>query len=152
MSDREQQRWGQPGAGWDAPYPGPPPRKRRKWPWVLLVVVLLLAGGCVAVFSAFVNEVSKTVRVTYEVTGNAKDVAIAYSTWQGGDELTSQESSRTLPWRKVLEDEGFLKGGSLVVTLGPEGGTATCSVTVDDEAPKKATASGPFATASCTGF
>ncbi|WNO74987.1 hypothetical protein [Streptomyces sp. AM8-1-1] len=145
---------------WDGPQhaapPPAPPRRRRRWPWVVLVIVLLLGGGCAAFAGLFVNsvsdEVSKTVRVTYEVTGDAKDAAISYTTWRDGDMLTSEESSRDLPWRKVVTTEGFIKGGSLSVTLGADGGRATCSVTVDDGTPRTATASGPFATASCEGF
>ncbi|MFI1399510.1 hypothetical protein [Streptomyces sp. NPDC020681] len=143
---------------WDAPQPGPPPpmKKRRRWPWVLLVVGLLLTGGCVAVVAVVVDEVSdevsKTVRVRYAVTGDAENPAISYTTWRDGSEVTNQESAATLPWRKELTTNGFLKGGSLVVTLGPDGGRVTCSVTVDDDAPITATATGPLATASCTGF
>ncbi|MGI5399497.1 hypothetical protein ACQEVG_08640 [Streptomyces sp. CA-135486] len=119
---------------------------------MLLALALLLVGGCVAVVALVVDEASKTVRIEYEVTGDARGVAIAYSTWQDGNASMNQESSRTLPWRKELEVKGFAKGGSLTVTLGAEGGTATCSVTVDNDPPKTATASGPFATASCSGF
>lgn len=123
---------------------------------MLLVIALLLAGGCAALFALVVNEVSEesgeTVTIRYEVAGRARDVTITYSTWRGGDESLSQESGVTLPWSKQVEAKGFLKGGTLTLTLGSEGGTATCSVTVGDGAPKTATASGPFASASCGGF
>ncbi|PKV89327.1 hypothetical protein [Streptomyces sp. TLI_146] len=123
---------------------------------MLLVIALLLAGGCAAVFALFANEVSKeserTATIRYEVTGHASGVAITYSTWHSGDESASQETGLTLPWSKQEKAKGFLKGGTLSVTLGPDGGTATCSVTVDDGAPKTATASGAFASAVCSGF
>ncbi|MFD5985326.1 hypothetical protein [Streptomyces cyaneofuscatus] len=38
------------------------------------------------------------------------------------------------------------------ITLGESGGKAVRSVAVDDEAPRTATASGTFASASCSGF
>lgn len=123
---------------------------------MLLVVALLLAGGCTAFFALFAHEVSKesgeTVTIRYEVTGHAGDVAITYSTWHGGDESVSQETGVRLPWSKQVRAKGFLKGGTLTVTLGPGGGTAACSVTVGDGKPKTATATGPSASAVCSGF
>ncbi|MCX5125889.1 hypothetical protein ABT024_05525 [Streptomyces sp. NPDC002812] len=123
---------------------------------MLLGLLLLLLGGCAALFAVFVGEVSeeaaRPARITYAATGNASGVAITYSTWRDGNLSTSQVGDRTLPWTKEITTKGFVKGGSLVVTLGPDGGTATCSVTVDDSAPITATATGPFASAVCNGF
>ncbi|MBT2383774.1 hypothetical protein [Streptomyces sp. ISL-11] len=127
-------------------------RRRRRWPWVLLAVVILLAGGCAVLVVGLSNEADKTVRVTYEVTGDARRVNIAYSTWQDGERRTRQEEDRPLPWRKELRTKGFAKGGLLAVTVGPDGGTATCSVRIDDGDPRTDTASGASATATCTGF
>ena len=42
--------------------------------------------------------------------------------------------------------------GAFTVTTGEAGGSVTCKVTVDGKETKKATASGEFAVASCTGF
>lgn len=140
------------------PYPYPyPPRRRRLWPWVLLGLLLLLIGGCAALFAVFVNEVSeeasRPARIVYAATGSASGLtAITYSTWRDGNLSTSQVGDPTLPWTKEITTKGFVKGGSLVVTLGAEGGTATCSVTVDDDPPVTATATGPFASAVCDGF
>ncbi|WP_185301285.1 MmpS family transport accessory protein [Streptomyces finlayi] len=120
------------------------------------MVVLLLTGGCVAVVALVVNGVSeesdRTVRVRYEVTGTAKGVTIAYTTWRDGDLSTSQETGQSLPWRRDVEATGFVKGGTLAVTVGAAGGNVRCSVTVDDGSRRTATASGPSATATCTGF
>ncbi|MER5896144.1 hypothetical protein [Streptomyces sp. NPDC001876] len=149
-------QYGPPNAG--GPYAAPPPTsgKRRKWPWVLLVVVLLMAGGCAAVAALITDEVSdevdRTVRVRYEVTGTAKDVSISYSTFRNGELSTSQVTSQSLPWTKDVKTKGFVKGGTLSITLGESGGKAVCSVTVDDGAPRTSTASGAFATATCSGF
>ncbi|MDJ0342123.1 hypothetical protein QMK19_01895 [Streptomyces sp. H10-C2] len=151
-----QQRPPPPGGQWPPPPPGqwqqPPARKRRTWPWVVLVLVLLVVGGCALLFATVVHESSKTVKVTYEVTGDATGVTISYSTWNNDNLSTSEETARTLPWRKELTTKGFVKGGSLVVTTGEAGGTAKCSVTVDNGTPKTATATGPFAVATCGGF
>ncbi|MFD3749354.1 hypothetical protein ACFWVT_03675 [Streptomyces cyaneofuscatus] len=152
----EQSPYGASSGGWAGPPPAAPPKKRRKWPWILLVLILLMIGGCVAVvagiFKGVSDESERTVRVRYSVTGTAENVSISYSTYRDGDMSTSQETARTLPWTKEVTTKGFVKGGSLSITLGESGGKAVCSVTVDDDAPRTATASGAFANASCSGF
>ncbi|MCX4651912.1 membrane protein [Streptomyces sp. ScaeMP-e48] len=152
----EQSPYGAPNPGWSGPPPPAAPKKRRKWPWILLVAVLLLVGGCVGAIALVANEVSdesdRTVRVRYEVTGTAENVSIAYSTWRDGDMSTSQVTSERLPWTKEVSTTGFVKGGTLAVTLGEAGGKVACSVTVDGGEPRRATASGAFATATCSGF
>ncbi|MFJ9408846.1 hypothetical protein [Streptomyces sp. NPDC101393] len=121
---------------------------------MVLVVCLLLVGGCAAVVAVFVDEVSddvsKTFGVTYQVTGDAKDVAIGYSTWRDGTLSTSQATAAGLPWVKKVEAKGLVRGGALTVTLGARGGSATCSVAVDGKEAKTATATGPHATATCS--
>ncbi|MFE7807840.1 hypothetical protein ACFU51_24860 [Streptomyces sp. NPDC057430] len=119
---------------------------------MLLVLVLLVAGGCVAIVAVISSEVSKEVTVEYAVTGDARDVTIAYSVWNDDGISSRSETVTTLPWRKTLTTKGFVKGGSLLISLSGSGGTATCSVSVDDESPKTATATGPSAAATCSGF
>ncbi|MEU9140425.1 hypothetical protein AB0D33_31490 [Streptomyces sp. NPDC048404] len=119
---------------------------------MLLVLVLLVAGGCAAVIAGISHEASKTVEVEYAVTGDARDVTIAYSVWNDDGISTRSETVKTLPWRKVVKTKGFTKGGSLLISLSGSGGTAVCSVTVDHDTPKTSTASGPSAAASCSGF
>ncbi|MFI1656569.1 hypothetical protein ACH4ZU_16905 [Streptomyces sp. NPDC020472] len=163
--DPYQQPWGQgsqqPRTGADRQYPpvggapygaAPPRRKRRKWPWVLLGLVLLAAGGCAAVIAVISHEVSKEVTVEYAVTGDARDVTIAYSFWNDDGISSRSETVKKLPWRKTVKTKGFTKGGSLLISLSGSGGTATCSVTVDNDPPKTSTASGPSAAATCSGF
>ncbi|QDQ10892.1 hypothetical protein [Streptomyces spectabilis] len=140
--------------GWSAPVP-PQPRKRRKWPWVLLVLVLLLAGGCVALVVGIGQEIGeesgREITVRYEVTGDAKDVTITYSTYSDGGTSQNQVTDIDPPWRKELKTKGFIKGGTLVVTTGVSGGTVHCKVTADGTT-RTATASGVVATAVCDGF
>ncbi|ARZ67282.1 hypothetical protein SMD11_1621 [Streptomyces albireticuli] len=119
---------------------------------MLLGVALLLVGGCAALVVVIGNETDKTVKVVYEVTGDAKQVNIAYSTWRDGSLVTESASSQALPWRKELSAKGFVKGGLLAVTIGSGGGSARCEVTVGDDAPRTAGTSGAGATATCTGF
>jgi len=113
---------------------------------------VVLAGGITAIVASVHHEVTKSVTVKYSVTGTARDVSIAYSTWRNENISTSQDTARTLPWSKEVTTKGFVKGGSLSVALGAEGGTATCSVIVDNGKAHTATANGPFATADCSGF
>ncbi|WP_434592093.1 hypothetical protein [Streptomyces sp. A5-4] len=151
-------RGGGPPPGYPPPdygYP-PPPKRRRVWPWVVLGVAVLLVGGCTVITLAFVGvvdeEFERAVKVKYAVTGDAKDVTISYSEWSDGNLSTSTASDARLPWRKEVDTTGFLKGGHLTVVTGADGGTATCTVTVDGKKPRTSTASGPFATAICDGF
>ncbi|MFD4948797.1 hypothetical protein ACFVYE_27235 [Streptomyces sp. NPDC058239] len=152
MSDQD------PGGVPDQPWtrPRPQPRRRRQWPWVVLVVVLVLACGGAAAVAVVAGELSregtKPLRITYEVTGTAEDVMVTYLTWQDGDLLTVRLTLRTLPWTGELKTKGFMKGGSFAVTLGKSGGEVACAVTVDDGTVRTASASGAFATATCSGF
>ncbi|WP_274560344.1 MmpS family transport accessory protein [Streptomyces spiramyceticus] len=133
----------------------PRAEKRRVWPWVLLGFAVAIVLGVVAIAAMVFNEADeesdRKIRVTYEVTGDAKDASITYTTWNNGNTSSSSVSDVRLPWRKEVESTGLMKGGSLVVTLGESGGTATCSVTVDDNPPQTSTARGKFATATCDG-
>jgi hypothetical protein len=85
------------------------------------------------------------------VTGDANNVTIRYTAY--GDGISnSQESATTLSWTKELQANGLLKGGSLTVTADADGGTVACKVVVDGKQAKTGSASGPFATASCSDF
>jgi hypothetical protein len=82
----------------------------------------------------------------YEVTGDAKNVTISYTAYGYGIS-NSQESAIQ------LQAKGLLKGGSLTVTADADGGTVACKVVVvDGKQVKTGSASGPFATASCSDF
>ncbi|MER5362750.1 hypothetical protein [Streptomyces sp. NPDC002785] len=152
MSDQD------PGGVPDQPWAQPPPqpRRRRQWPWVLLVVVLVLAGGVAAAVGVVAGELSregtKPLRITYEVTGTAKDVTVTYPTWQDGELSTARVTLRALPWTGELKTKGFMEGGSFAVTLGKSGGEVARTVTVDDGTVRTASASGAHATAICSGF
>ncbi|WP_406097639.1 hypothetical protein [Streptomyces sp. NBC_01013] len=134
----------------------PPPPRRRLWPWVLLMILVLLALAAGAVSAVLAREVSadssRTVHVRYEVTGAAEDVTLTYSTWKGEELSTGRLTLRSLPWAGELDTKSFMSGGSFVVSLGKSGGDVACSVTVDDGTRRTATASGAFATATCSGY
>ncbi|MEU9095488.1 hypothetical protein [Streptomyces sp. NPDC048428] len=136
--------------------PVPPPPRRRLWPWVLLMVLVLLALGLGAVSAVLAREVSaessRTVHIRYEVTGTAENVVLTYSTWRGDALSTGRLTLRTLPWAGELDSKGFMNNGSFAAGLGKSGGDVACSVSVDDGTRRTARASGPFATATCSGF
>ncbi|MFG2197164.1 hypothetical protein [Streptomyces sp. NPDC048639] len=116
------------------------------------MVVLLFAGGCIAIVVGISNEASKETTVKYTVTGDARDVSIAYSTWHDDNLSTSQQTVARLPWTKEVKTTGLTRGGSLSVTTGAAGGSVKCSVAANDGKPNTATASGEFATATCDDF
>jgi hypothetical protein len=122
---------------------------------VLSAIGLVICILWVAVFTKAAtdinNEANQVATVHYEVTGDAKNVTISYATY--GDSISSsQESAATLPWTKDIQEKGLAKGGSLTVIAGADGGTVACKVVVDGKPVKTGSASGPFATASCSGF
>jgi hypothetical protein len=123
---------------------------------VLSVIGLVICILYAAVFTTAVNTVNdqqnQVSSVGYDVTGDAKGATVTYSSFDGNGSSVNQETAGQLPWHKNLQAKGLFSGGSLTVTAGANGGTVTCKVTVNGKASKTATASGPFATASCDGF
>ena len=94
------------------------------------------------------DEANREAVIVYEVTGDAANVDVAYSTY--GDQVTSSnEAVTTLPWTKEVKTKGIVKEGQLIVTTGEAGGTVTCKVTVDGKQVETATATGAFAVATC---
>ncbi|MFD8103429.1 MmpS family transport accessory protein [Nocardia fluminea] len=133
----------------------PPPKKRKVWPWVLggtALVILIFFGACVAFFGGVVNEIDKevnsTVTVTYQVDGTGQASSITYS---AGDLDVSQDTDASLPWTKDVTVDGFIKTVTLTASAGPDGGEITCRIKVGDRLIAERTASGPFATTSCSG-
>jgi hypothetical protein len=98
------------------------------------------------------DEINREVTISYEVTGDAPAVDVDYTTYGGEDVSSANETGVPLPWSKEVKTDGLLKGGSLIVTTGAEGGSVTCRVLVDGKEAQTATATGAFAIADCTGF
>lgn len=122
---------------------------------VVSIVGLVICIIWTVAFGSAMNDAAEDantpVSITYEVTGDAENVTISYSTF-GESMRSSQASADSLPWTKTVETTGFVKGGTLSVSTGADGGTVKCKVTVGDEKPVTGTASGQFATANCSGF
>lgn len=123
---------------------------------VVSVVGLVVCIVWVAALGNGINEVDKEanreVTVRYEVTGDAPNATVSYTTFGDGATSMSEENVTEFPWSKDLTTKGLFTGGSLTVMTGAEGGSVTCTVTVDGQDSKSATAAGQFSTASCDGF
>ena len=119
-----------------------------------LVASIIGLGVCivwVAVVNKAVNdvnnEIDRVAHVTYEVTGDAKNVELTY-----GEVLKPKnETAATLPWSRNVENKGVIKGGTLMVTTDESGGTVECKITVDGKVVSTNRAKGPYAVAHCAG-
>jgi hypothetical protein len=122
---------------------------------VLSAIGLLVCILWAAVFGKAVNDVNeeanRAATITYEVTGDAQDVEISYTSY-GDGVTTNEEVAETLPWTKTVDVTGYGKGASLMVQLGPDGGEVSCKVSVGGEAPSTGVASGPYGVATCSDF
>ncbi|WP_238423048.1 hypothetical protein [Gordonia sp. 'Campus'] len=151
---------GQPGQPYPGQYPGyppaQPPKKRKKWPWVLLalvVVFLVFAGGCVALIGgaaeSIEEESERVVNVTYEITGDGPTGSAIYT---NGDLNTSTDNDIPIPWKKDVEITGFVKVVSLTASNSFDStGTIKCIIRQGDKVLSEGTASGPGASANCSG-
>jgi heme/copper-type cytochrome/quinol oxidase subunit 2 len=123
---------------------------------ILSVIGLVICIVYASAFTKAVNDVNQQQNaassIGYDVTGDAKSATVTYSSFDGNGSSVNQETAKQLPWHKDLQAKGLFSGGSLTVSAGADGGTVTCKVTVNGKESKTATASGPFATASCDGF
>lgn len=116
-----------------------------------LVICVFWAVGTTKAVNDVTQNANKVVTISYDATGTSKNSTVTYSTYSGGGSSTGQETAN-LPWHKDVQATGLARGGELVVTAGPDGGTVACKVTIDGVVKKTATASGVLATASCGGF
>lgn len=153
-----------PPPGPQQPYPaGPPPqyqppKKKKVWPWVvggIILVIILFFAGCFAVLGGVANEIDqeseRTVEVTYRVTGAAGPASITYS---DANLNIAQDTEVTLPWEKNVSIDGLGKIATLTATNSIDaaaGASITCEIVVDGVAKYTNTASGPGASASCSG-
>ncbi|GLK18989.1 hypothetical protein [Herbiconiux flava] len=95
-----------------------------------------------------------SVSLSYEVDGTGSDVDITYTTFVDGIDSTQQETGQRLPFER---DFDVAYGGAatynsytLTAVNGDDGGDVTCRISLDDRVLIEQTASGAFATATCT--
>ncbi len=119
------------------------------------IVGLVICILWVAVFDKaatdVVNQANKTITISYDASGTAKNATIDYSSFSNGS-FSDSTAQGPLPWHKDIKATGLLSGGTLSVTAGEDGGTVTCKVTVDGQVKEQKTATGAFAVADCGGF
>ncbi|MEU7525742.1 hypothetical protein AB0A74_08425 [Saccharothrix sp. NPDC042600] len=132
--------------------PDPPESDKpaRKWIVIAGSVALVLSALALAYWAARPEQRSV---VVYEVSGEAVRATVVYSTFaeDEGNALREVELS-SFPWRAELSVPGEVRNGVLTVTVGPEGGSVGCKVSVDGVERRSATASGPNTSAFCSGF
>lgn len=152
----------QPQPPYQMPQPYPVAKKRRVWPWVLggigLFMVIAFAG-CLALVGGAVNEVDKQIQqdsravlVTYEITGEG--VATANNITYTKDVNLGQEqvNGAPLPFTKEVQfGEGLFKPLSVVAQAGDGTGTITCRILVDGQEVTKSTSQGQYAVVTCSG-
>jgi hypothetical protein len=87
--------------------------------------------------------------IVYEITGDAANVDVTYTTFSNENADTKDEKVATLPWSKEVKAKGYVKEGQVIVTTGEQGGSVTCKITVDGKEIESNTATGPFEVATC---
>ena len=153
--------WQATDSRWYPPQPGVPVQVQivkkkfyqRVWFWLLIVVAVgiascsaLVIGAGVAVNNA--NQKQHTVVYTVSGTGSAD---ITYFAWDNNHGGSADISNAPLPWTKTITGSGLFNSYSVIATVGPNGGSASCSVTVDGNQVSTNTASGALSAATCTG-
>lgn len=134
---------------------------------VLSAIGLILSIVMVVVYSAIFFAASKAVddtnkaaaaehTVVYTVKGDSTDSSISWSTFTDGNAGSEEASGESLPWTKEVTVKGSSEGlsfNSFTVTAsnGATGGDISCEITVDGKVVSSKTASGAYASASCTG-
>ncbi|MEU9009972.1 hypothetical protein AB0D12_09320 [Streptomyces sp. NPDC048479] len=120
---------------------------------VIAAVVLLACGGLVGY--GFLNTPEKpkaravpTAEVTYEVTGSGT-AELSYLARSESGEATV-EKGVTLPWKKTVQVP-LGKAPTIALALDGKGGQASCTLAIRGKHVQRATASGNFGRATCTG-
>ncbi|WP_309118035.1 MmpS family transport accessory protein [Saccharothrix sp.] len=130
----------------DLPESDKPARK-----WVVIAgSAALLLGALVLAF--WVARPEPRSVVVYEVSGEAARATVVYSTFAEDGEAVREVELTSFPWHAELTVVGEVRDGVLTVTIGPEGGSVGCKVSVDGVERRAATASGAFTSAFCSGF
>jgi hypothetical protein len=114
-----------------------------------LVICILWAAVWKTAADEVNDEANREAVIVYEITGDATEVDVTYSTFSDTNANTKDEHVAALPWTKEVKTKGYVKEGQVIVTTGEAGGNVTCKITVDGKEVESNTASGPFAMATC---
>ncbi len=127
---------------------------------VLSIVMVIVYSAIFFAASKAVDDTNKAAAaehtVVYTVTGDSTDSSITWSTYTDGESGTEQASDATLPWTKEVTVTGSSEGlsfnsFSLSAMNGETGGDITCEIAVDGKVVSTKTASGQYASATCSG-
>jgi len=138
-----------------APAPEKPKKKiyKRVWFWLLMALVLFF-GGCVAIIAGTgkaINDANTQKHtIVYTVTGSGT-ANITYAAYDNGNTGTSQVGDASLPWTKTITGSGLFNSYSVIATVGSNGGTVACTLSVDGKQVSSHSASGAFSSADCSG-
>ncbi|MCS5713479.1 MmpS family protein [Herbiconiux sp. CPCC 205716] len=120
--------------------------------WLFGSLIGAVSGSLTPSTSSPLDQTS--VSLSYEVEGTGSDVDITYTTFVDGVDATQQETGQRLPFAR---DFDVAYGGAatynsytLTAVNGDSDGDVTCRITLDDRILIERTATGPFATATCT--
>jgi hypothetical protein len=119
----------------------------------IAAVLLLVCGGLVGYGILNTEEEQKpravpTAEVTYEVMGKGT-VEISYLARSESGTATLA-SGVTLPWKKTVQVP-LGKAPIVAIVLDEKGGQAACTLAIRDQHVQRATASGAYGRATCTG-
>lgn len=129
------------------------PVYKRVWFWLLMVlaaVIVLIIVIVVAAGTAINNANNAKHTIVYTVTGTGSPT-ITYDSFDNGHNGSTQISNAPLPWSKTITGSGLFNFYSVDATLGTDGGSITCTITVDGKRVSTNTANGELASATCTG-
>ncbi len=119
------------------------------WFWLLLGFIVII-GGCVAVIGvgskAITDANNKKHTVVYTVTGTGS-ADITYDSFTNGNSGSSQVSNAALPWTKTIVGSGLFNIYDVTATIGVNGGSLSCTITVDGKQVSSQHASGELGTA-----
>jgi hypothetical protein len=127
-------------------------KKKRWWALFVILIIVILIIVIVASAAKSVNDaVTKVHTVVYSVAGSGTATTITYDTLQSGSGQNgeAQDTNVPLPWSKTIHASGLITAYTVSATVGSDGGTVTCTITVDGKVVNTNTANGAFATATC---
>lgn len=126
---------------------------------VALILSIVMAVTYTASFANSVKtSIDKTnadnatpVSVVYNVTGDSTDATVTYSTYANGQSGSEQATNQALPFSKtVTGTKGGFNSYTLTASNGSTGASITCTITVDGKVVSTQTASGQYASATCS--
>ncbi|WP_314618161.1 hypothetical protein [Streptomyces stackebrandtii] len=128
---------------------GSPDRRGLLVAGIVLLACLGLAGyGMLDTDEQPKPRVAPTVEVMYEVTGTGT-AEISYAA-RSEDGMDTVEKDVTLPWRKSVRAP-LGKAPTVAVVLDGKGGQAACTLAIRGKHVQRATATGEFGRATCSG-